>query len=400
MERKYLEYFEGAFDSTVADKIKPENKPYVAYSKTDGTVYSIITPQDIPNNWVLALPKLRITDTQKSEVCLGGPIEVPNTTDGNNHLLYADLEGLEGYSAINSKGDTIALYDPVKTRGEVLNEDPYTIYKHLHLFKVVQADTWYPFTAPFDIYKVASLETKEEADIAAEKSKSTATKMQAEANLNMLYELLELIKQNQNPQTSNLTLDDLLASIGTANITLKHYNGKDQDDDNYGATVFNSNYYLYEIDPREFMLDDNGNTNYSWVPVSREAGKPLMYAGQTYALQFTWCPMCNDLATRDYYDYWSNKIIYFYGKGAQDICGTNQHEAILETAPSIENLLFTGNYTLKDYTLPSGYIQDLDPTSDNFNDFVLSENQIIKPTEGYMAHNPNRENLPDTFTRQ
>ena len=40
--KKYLEYFDGAFDSTVADKIKPENKPYVAYSKTEGVVYTVI----------------------------------------------------------------------------------------------------------------------------------------------------------------------------------------------------------------------------------------------------------------------------------------------------------------------------------------------------------------------
>ena len=40
--KKYLEYFDGAFDSTVAEKVKPENKPYVAYSKTDGVVYTII----------------------------------------------------------------------------------------------------------------------------------------------------------------------------------------------------------------------------------------------------------------------------------------------------------------------------------------------------------------------
>ena len=40
--KKYLEYFDGAFDSTVADKIKPENKPYVAYSRTEGVVYTVI----------------------------------------------------------------------------------------------------------------------------------------------------------------------------------------------------------------------------------------------------------------------------------------------------------------------------------------------------------------------
>lgn len=40
--KKYLEYFDGAFDSTVAEKVKPENKPYVAYSKTEGVVYTVI----------------------------------------------------------------------------------------------------------------------------------------------------------------------------------------------------------------------------------------------------------------------------------------------------------------------------------------------------------------------
>lgn len=38
---KYLEYFEGAFDSTVVDKRKLENKPYVAYSiKESKVVYT------------------------------------------------------------------------------------------------------------------------------------------------------------------------------------------------------------------------------------------------------------------------------------------------------------------------------------------------------------------------
>ena len=44
---KYLEYFDGAFDPTVAEKIKPENKPYVAYSRTEGVVYSIVPKEDM-----------------------------------------------------------------------------------------------------------------------------------------------------------------------------------------------------------------------------------------------------------------------------------------------------------------------------------------------------------------
>ena len=37
---RYLEYFNGAFDASVTEKMKPENKPYVAYSEIDGIVYT------------------------------------------------------------------------------------------------------------------------------------------------------------------------------------------------------------------------------------------------------------------------------------------------------------------------------------------------------------------------
>lgn len=40
---KYLEYFEGAFDASVVEKMKPENKPYVAYSEIDGVAYTVIS---------------------------------------------------------------------------------------------------------------------------------------------------------------------------------------------------------------------------------------------------------------------------------------------------------------------------------------------------------------------
>lgn len=45
-KRKYLEYFDGAFDSTVAEKRQPEKWPYVAYSKTEGVVYTIIPKEE------------------------------------------------------------------------------------------------------------------------------------------------------------------------------------------------------------------------------------------------------------------------------------------------------------------------------------------------------------------
>jgi hypothetical protein len=67
--KKYLEYFDGAFDSTVADKREPENKPYVAYSKIDGVVYTIIPKED--GYTLITLKKVDISNISYEEVDLG-----------------------------------------------------------------------------------------------------------------------------------------------------------------------------------------------------------------------------------------------------------------------------------------------------------------------------------------
>ena len=59
-KRKYLEYFDGVFDSTVADKMKPENWPYVAYSKTEGMVYTVIP--DEGTNGECIITKVEVMD--------------------------------------------------------------------------------------------------------------------------------------------------------------------------------------------------------------------------------------------------------------------------------------------------------------------------------------------------
>jgi hypothetical protein len=38
--RKYLELFKDGFDDTLAEKIKPENRPYVGYSPESGLLYT------------------------------------------------------------------------------------------------------------------------------------------------------------------------------------------------------------------------------------------------------------------------------------------------------------------------------------------------------------------------
>ena len=70
---KYLEYFEGAFDASVTEKVKLENKPYVAYSKTEGVVYTII-PKEEKDMWIISTVELKdISNCTYNMVDLGLP---------------------------------------------------------------------------------------------------------------------------------------------------------------------------------------------------------------------------------------------------------------------------------------------------------------------------------------
>ena len=43
---KHLEFFKNGFDSTVQEKIQPENYPYVGYSPSEGLKFSMIKTED------------------------------------------------------------------------------------------------------------------------------------------------------------------------------------------------------------------------------------------------------------------------------------------------------------------------------------------------------------------
>ena len=56
MERKYLEYFDGVFNSTVAEKIQLENWPYVGYSPVEGLAYTVISAKEEEPEIDLTIP--------------------------------------------------------------------------------------------------------------------------------------------------------------------------------------------------------------------------------------------------------------------------------------------------------------------------------------------------------
>lgn len=358
-------------------------------------------------NWITTLPKIGLT-ISGVEASIGGEKEVPINVALTekismdyvvNQLMYIDLDGMQTYSV--NDGDLQFTFEEQNTPyGEITNAEPYKIYKNLNILKVVEADRWYAFTAPFDIDMVSVLET-EEASVSALKNRSDAKKKQAEVNAKFLLDTYVMFYPFTDLRSSPYTFREIATMFKRSLIPLNHYNGTNAADGNHGTNLYNAHYYLYELATEEFPTDGTGDAlDIQWVPVKRNAGEPLMYAGKTYAVQFPYCPMCNDLATRTYNDYWTNKIIHFYGDakpGGTTIQGADFHSTILGTTPAVDYATLAGNSTFAKMTLPAsaGYVHN---TS---NDFFEKNNSAvtIKPTQGYMVYGGGAKGMPERISR-
>ena len=342
-------------------------------------------------NWATLSPEIALS-LNSSEVPIGGPTEVPYTADDAvieskvNNLLYADMVGMEGYSVATGAGTSIKLKNSNYVRGQATNAQPYTVHKNLNVLKTVEADTWYCFVAPYDIHDVTVLERGDMTPY--QNDRATAKRVQAEYNLG-IWESLYYAVFPVNGRASSRTLPQILRDL-SALYPLQHYDG---------TNLATANYYLYQV-TNTIQEDETGeNLKIDWTPVKPQDGV-LMKKGQTYAIQFPYCPMCNDLATRTYYDYWTNKCIIFHGVGPQEVNGTNYHTTILNTTnPDSGTAILTGNSTLADYTLPSGYVHDMTVTSETYDFFTYQTNATIKPTQGYMLYTPSVAKMPAHISR-
>lgn len=361
--------------------------------------------------WATAIPKFDGTknigddeNPQWESVSVGGPDTVRMTPPGENieyqtnQLLYVDCAGMEQYSInLVDQGATLDFNDPNMPRGQFTNKSKYEILVHLNILKTVQADTWYAFTAPFFVHDVSVVETNEKTIDVKNRKRTDALRLQAEDNLKIFYDLQHFIIPTAEGRASSLTLQKLLGPDSSmpkrTRQPLTHYDG---------SNMLTANYYLYELDVEEgkteFSTTGTGeNLAIKWKPVKRNAGEPLMYPGKTYAIQFPYCPMCNDLDTRDYYDYWSNKMILFHGNGPQTIQGTFYHSNIRDTEPTLGHATLMGNSTFADMTLGAGngYVHN---TANDYFELNTSD-YVVKPTEGYMLYNSPTSRMPERISR-
>lgn len=342
--------------------------------------------------WATAIPRFDATKTVsgvEQSVQVGGSIYVKNSPEEGstaldsitNQLLFLDAKGMELYSMnLVAQGAKLSFNDANMPRGKITNPKEYTIEENLNMLKVVQADTWYTFAAPYDVHQISVIEVSE-SQVSAKPTKAEAVAQQAQNNLQVFYKMQDFILPNAQGRTSSLTLPQLLPGSGATLVPLTHYDS---------TNIMDANYYLYELENEEFSTTGTGeNLAITWKPVNRDdADKPLMYQGEVYAIQFPWCPMCNDLASRTYYDYWSNKMILFYGKGPQTIAGTNLHNTIVsDSMPTLgATATLEGNSTFADMTLTArtAYVHNTEKDI-----FALNNaSYTLKPTEGFMLYTP------------
>ena len=369
--------------------------------------------------WATAIPKFDVSKyvgDNKETMSIGEPVSVKVTPVGENvkyqtnQLLYMDCAGMEDYSMyLDVQDATLTFNNRDLPRGQITNSNPYTILKHLNILKTVQADTWYTFTAPFNVHDVSVIETDEIKIDIEERQRSDALELQAVDNLKVLYKLQQFIIPSPEGRASSMTLSALLKMelyndgvdpnkpINTSPINLLvHYNGRN---------IMDANYYLYELDPESLEEGDFSTTgtedllNIKWKPVATPAaGQPILEKGKVYAMQFPWCPMCNDLADRTYYDYWSNKMILFHGNGDQTVEGSSAHNTIVSSAmPNAGYATLAGNFTLYDMTLAkeTAYVHNM---ADDY--FELNDaSYTVKPTEGFLLYNPGASKMPTRISR-
>lgn len=388
-----------------------------AYEKEGASVVTLLLPGDacveggctnckyqqdtLIFQWATAFPKFDAEKEISGEVQsvnVGGNITVEVSPEGEelvhatNQLLYLDLEGMEDYSfTLPENGTGLSINDDSKSkpRGRIDNENDYIVERNINFLKVVQADTWYTFTAPFNIHQISVLETKSEKNIAKMK-RVDAIKKQAQENFEMLYEINDFIIPNEEGRATSITFEGAAESNGRATINdLVHYNG---------SNIKQANYYLYGLKSQEFKANEkDGLLQIEWEPVTAQSGQILMEKGKTYAIQFPYCPMCNDLDSRRYYDYWSNKYILFYGKGPQTLDGTQKHDAIVNKQASSGCATFSGNTTFSDATISAngGYIHN--QSTDCYG--LRNSSYALRPGEGFLVYNPNSEKMPARISR-
>lgn len=346
-------------------------------------------------------------------VSLGGDVETVVAGDytqvRNYYLAYITFD--QTMKDVTESGDYQAALGDAKVavkmsslNANIKAENDYDINRGLYiLMPIPNADEWFTFTAPFDIKNVYVVETYCDKEIEHDglTDRASILRRQAYYNLDMGYDIsYQKIANKENQPTRSLveligsyltTRRNSLVSAGVItraeaddgtknpilrNIKLLHYNG---------TNIRKANYYLYYSE--DWSQDESGNFTTGWKPVPEKGENGdgiLMKRGETYILNFPFCPGCNDHTK---WDYWTGKYLLLEGEGPQTIYGKNKHAEDIQNF-SIEpgKARLKGNYTFADCVVSStaeAVAFMLNKQEDMFE--AIDDAYSLKPTKSFLC---------------
>lgn len=374
-------------------------------------------------SWVMCMTKVE-ADASITDVSLGGDRTVPSSeTDKVNNLLYAQVDnniidrleqtngGKYTYKVpFNVPGSNPVEYTTADINSfsseiysNILNEKSYEIQNSIYYARIVEADEWIMFSPPFDVSNVYVIETSSESNLenitsSIENGRQTALQLQAEYNMDCAAILAASIALDISANSNRSFTDHYNSYLSyAANSTNKQ--GKSYKSDvkkiqlkSFTGNNYDANFFLYKSADNEWQYEDGAfvtDWNYA-QPVEKLIGEKirtvLMEQGGIYALQFPFCPKCEEEgAERTEWDYWTGKFIIFEGFGPQTIAGTSVHSMIENVAEDYETEnvgQLIGNPVFAEYEVTP---TDKTYFCDSYNDLQHDgEDNIMKAGDVFM----------------
>ena len=299
---------------------------------------------------------------------------------------------------------------------DISNETDYVIKNSLYSFQTIQADDWMLFCPQFDVKNIYILEICDEnflKTLSESDGRDEALLAQAVLNLDMTA----LIGIDISAATNDKPFWDYYARYSEYVNHIKNFTGDDSDIEmrkpfyqNYNPALnsmrtklqhlvkkgdgsFNysdAHYYLYQTDATDWWIDTETEIlkiNWELAPAAENNDGLVMKKGQVYAMQFPYCPGCNDGTE---WDYWTGKVIVLEGEGPQTLNGSNVHSTIKATTEGG----FHGNYTFKDISLEESEMIDayfnvagymFDKESSGVTSLPAGESFVILPSSVYSS---------------
>lgn len=307
----------------------------------------------------------------------------------------------------------------------ITNAKPYEIKEYIYYLRMAVADEWITFCAPFDVKNIYVVEACNEEIlkyVSRDKGRKEALAAQAMCNTDFAALVgVEMVSNSASGKLWDYFNNKYIPYVDY----IRGYSGEDSDIQkrktyylDYGSLSGTSNiiartrlqhlvkggtpenptfnydiahYYLYQVnnDDIEYESATNDDEDYlklKWqlapnTTTASDGSECVLKKGQVYAMQFPYCPGCNNGTE---WDYWTGKFLVFEGFGPQTISGVESHDDIITDHP-------TGLYG--NYTLGKIKLEDYERME---NAYVNSKNQfvqnlgeeILPPGESFLVVNP------------